>query len=69
VATKGPFLSTIPETIGRYRILERVGAGGDGVLSRGIDAVLDRDVAIKLMLTDFAPAGGHGSPPRSPLEF
>jgi eukaryotic-like serine/threonine-protein kinase len=30
-----------------------------GVLYRGFDAVLDRDVAIKLMLTDFAPAGAQ----------
>lgn len=42
-----------PEKIGRYQILERVGRGGMGVLLRGIDPVLDREVAIKLMLLDF----------------
>ena len=42
-----------PESIGRYQILERVGKGGMGVLYRGFDPVLDREVAIKLMLTDF----------------
>jgi serine/threonine-protein kinase len=42
-----------PEKIGRYQILERVGRGGMGVLLRGIDPVLDREVAIKLMALDF----------------
>src|SRR5262245_2608383 len=42
------------EKIGRYQILARVGKGGMGVLYRGIDPVLDREVAIKLMLTDFS---------------
>ncbi|MGE3955178.1 MAG: serine/threonine-protein kinase [Vicinamibacterales bacterium] len=41
------------EKIGRYQVLERVGKGGMGVLYRGFDPVLDREVAIKLMLTDF----------------
>ena len=43
-----------PEKIGRYQILERVGKGGMGVLFRGVDSVLDREVAIKLMLLDFS---------------
>jgi serine/threonine protein kinase len=43
-----------PEKIGRYQVLERVGRGGMGVLLRGIDPVLDREVAIKLMLLDFS---------------
>jgi serine/threonine-protein kinase len=42
------------QTIGRYRILERVGRGGMGVLYRGIDPVLDREVAIKVMSAEFA---------------
>ena len=42
------------ERIGRYQVLERVGKGGMGVLYRGFDPVLDREVAIKLMLTDFS---------------
>ena len=46
--------STNPDTIGRYQILERVGKGGMGVLYRGIDPVLDREVAIKVMLVDFS---------------
>ena len=42
------------EKIGRYRVLERVGKGGMGVLYRGFDPVLNREVAIKLMHTDFS---------------
>ena len=47
-------VSANPEKVGRYQILERVGRGGMGVLLRGIDPVLDREVAIKLMLVDFS---------------
>jgi len=47
-------ITSNPEKIGRYQILERVGKGGMGVLYRGIDPVLDREVAIKLMLMDFS---------------
>jgi serine/threonine-protein kinase len=46
--------STNPEKIGRYQILERVGKGGMGVLYRGVDSILDREVAIKVMLVDFS---------------
>ncbi len=42
------------EKIGRYQVLERVGKGGMGVLYRGFDPNLDREVAIKLMLADFS---------------
>jgi serine/threonine protein kinase len=46
--------SKIPTQIGRYQVLECVGRGGMGVLYRGIDPTLDREVAIKLMLADFS---------------
>jgi serine/threonine-protein kinase len=46
--------TTNPEKIGRYKVLDRVGRGGMGVLYRGMDPVLDREVAIKVMLMDFS---------------
>jgi len=46
-------MSAVPAQIGRYQIIERVGQGGMGILYRGIDPVLDREVAIKVMIGDF----------------
>jgi len=43
-----------PPTIGRYEVIERVGRGGMGVLYRGRDPILDREVAIKVMAGDFS---------------
>jgi serine/threonine protein kinase len=44
----------VPGKLGRYEILERVGRGGMGMLYRGRDTVLDREVAIKVMSGDFS---------------
>jgi len=47
-------VTAIPEKIGRYTILGMVGKGGMGVLYRAHDDVLERDVALKMMLVDFS---------------
>jgi serine/threonine protein kinase len=39
----------VGETIGSYRILERIGSGGMGQVYRGVHLHLDRTVAIKVM--------------------
>ena len=46
--------NSTPAKIGRYEIIDRVGRGGMGAVYRGRDTVLDREVAIKVMSSDFA---------------
>jgi serine/threonine-protein kinase len=44
----------LPPRIGRFRVTERVGEGAMGVVYRGRDDSLDRDVALKVMLAKAA---------------
>lgn len=55
---------TNPTKIGRYEIIDRVGRGGMGVLYRGRDSVLEREVAIKVMSTDFDADSDDTARPR-----
>jgi serine/threonine-protein kinase len=43
----------IGKTVGKYRIVERLGRGGMGTVYKGIDETLDREVAIKVLNADL----------------
>lgn len=49
-STTGP---TLPERIGRYRVLARIGKGAMGAVYSAVDEQLGRQVAVKLMLAEF----------------
>jgi serine/threonine protein kinase len=42
-----------------YRLVERLGAGGMGVVWKAVDATLEREVAIKILPEAFATNPGH----------
>jgi serine/threonine protein kinase/formylglycine-generating enzyme required for sulfatase activity len=52
-------LEDSPESIGRYRILAKIASGGFGVVYRGFDEQLQRDVAIKVPHRSVISHGRH----------
>ena len=45
----------------RYEIIERVGAGGMSDVYRATDHILERDVAVKVLKSEFAEDAGFVS--------
>lgn len=48
-----PPAAALPERIGRYRVLDRIGKGAMGTVYAALDEQLGRRVAVKLMLAEF----------------
>ena len=50
----------VGKTLGKYRIVEKIGRGGMGIVYRGVDETLDRQVAIKVIAIHSSTAASAG---------
>ena len=56
---------TTAETLGHYRVIEKIGAGGMGQVYRARDEHLARDVAIKVLSPGTLTGKSPANPPAS----
>ena len=56
------------ETLGHYKILDRIGAGGMGEVYRARDTRLGRTVAIKVLKADIAGVRAGGPKIKGPVD-
>ena len=50
-------------TLSHYRLIEKIGEGGMGVVWKAVDTTLDREVAVKILPEEFSRDARFSTPP------